>query len=111
MHPAQYLATVKKSDVKANITAMWCMPYPADPLLEPDLEGLTYGQVILQAQMKKAVAGDGDAMDRVLDRMIGKAEQVNKNLNVNGTYAEFMEMVAKQEGIIDAEVTIHDNDS
>lgn len=103
VHPAQYLATIKKDDVKANIKALWAMPYDADPILEPEFVGLTYGQVIVQQQMIAAARGDGAAMDRILDRMIGKAEQVNKNLNISGSYADFMEQVALKEGIIDVD--------
>lgn len=103
VHPAQYLATVKRDDIKANIKAMWLMPYDADPILEPDLVGLTCGQVILMTQIKQAVNGDGAATDRLLDRMIGKPEQTNKNLNLNGSYKDFLEEVAKAEGIIDVD--------
>jgi len=106
VHPAQYLASLKKEDVKGNFKALWCLAYDADPILEPEYVGLTYGQVAIMQQMKQAAKGDGGAMDRVLDRTVGKAEQVNKNLNVQGTYAEFMEMVARAEGgIIDVDPT------
>lgn len=108
LHPAQYLATIKQADVKANIKALWCAPYDADPILEPEFVGLTHGQVILMQQMKKAIAGDGESTDRLMDRMIGKPEQVNKNLNVQGTYKDFMEEVAKAEGIIDVDGNVID---
>lgn len=103
IHPAQVLANIKRDDVKANIKALWSAPYDADPILEPDYVGLTHGQVILFQQMKFAIKGDGNATDRLLDRMIGRPEQINKNLNVSGTYRDFLEEVAIAEGIIDAE--------
>lgn len=103
IHPAQMLVNIKKDDVKANIKALWNLPYDADPLLEPECVGLTYGQVIIQQQMKAAIRGDGTAVDRLLDRMIGKPEQVNKNLNVSGSYKDWLEQVAKEEGILDAD--------
>lgn len=102
-HPAQILANIRRDDVKANIKALWCALYDADPILEPDYVGLTYGQVVLLQQVQQAARGDGTATDRLLDRLIGKPEQVNKNLNVQGTYKEFMEEVAKAEGIIDVD--------
>lgn len=102
-HPAQYLASVKLDDVKATIKALWAAPYDADPLLEPELVGLSQGQVILMKQVQMAISGDGAATDRLLDRLIGKPEQTNKNLNVSGTYKDFLEEVAVAEGIIDAE--------
>lgn len=103
VHPAQALAQIKKSDIKANIIALWNTPYDADPLLEPEMVGLTYGQKILMEQIKAGVRGDGQAVDRLLDRMIGKPESINKNLNVNGSYKDWVEEVARQEGIIDAD--------
>lgn len=102
-HPAQFLSNIKAADVKANIKAMWEIPYDADPILEPEFVGLSHGQVIIAQQFKKAVGGDGESTDRLLDRMIGKPEQTNKNLNVQGTYKDFLEEVGRQEGIIDAD--------
>ena len=101
MHPAHYLALVKVDDVKANIKAFWTAPYDADPILEPELVGMTMGQVILFKQVQQAACGLGESVDRLLDRMIGKPEQLNKNVNLTGTYRDFLEEVAKREGIID----------
>lgn len=108
LHPAQYLATIKADDVKSNIKAMWLMPYDADPILEPEFVGLTQGQVVLAQQFKAAARGDGAAVDRLLDRMVGKPEQVNKNVNLNGTYKDWLEEIAKAEGIINADGNVID---
>lgn len=108
VHPAQYLATIKSSNVKASLTALWDMPYDADPILEPEFVGLTHGQVIMSQQVQQAIRGEGAAVDRLLDRMIGKPEQVNKNLNVNTTYKEFLEEVAKAEGELDTNGNVID---
>ncbi len=98
------LAQVKSTDVKGTIQVLWAQEYDADPLLEPEYVGLTHGQAIIKRQIHQAVLGDGAATDRVLDRMIGKPEQVNKNLNIQGTYKEFLEEVARAEGgIIDVD--------
>lgn len=109
-NPAKFLATIKRDDVKNTIKALWAIPYDADPILEPEYMGLTNGQVIMMKQVELAVKGDGSALDRLLDRMIGKPEQVNKNLNVQGTYKEFMEEVARQEGMIDVEPSAASSD-
>lgn len=108
VHPAEYLATVKQDDVKGNIKQFWTMPYDADPILEPELVGLTHGQVILLQQVKLAIKGDGAATERLLDRMIGKPEQLNKNVNLNGSYKDFLEEVARREGIIDVDGRVID---
>lgn len=102
-NPAQYLARVRASDVKGTIKALWDLPYDADPILEPEAVGMTYGQVILQRQFNAAVHGDGAALDRLLDRMIGKPEAINKNLNANLSYKDWLEEVAKKEGLLDAD--------
>ncbi|MDE1866580.1 MAG: hypothetical protein KGI08_02570 [Thaumarchaeota archaeon] len=106
MNPAKYLALVKKDDIKGTLKEIWTMPYDADPILEPEFTGLTYGQVILMEQAKRAIGGDGGAVDRILDRLIGKPEQINKNMNISGTYAEWLEQIDKMEKeTIDVEPT------
>lgn len=103
IHPAQFLALIKQDDVKANIKQFWVMPYDADPILESELVGMTYGQVILFRQIQQAAKGLGESVDRLLDRMIGKPEQLNKNINVNKSYKDWLEEVAISEGIIDVD--------
>lgn len=108
IHPAQYLANIKSSKIKESLTALWDMPYDADPILEPEFVGLTHGQVIMSRQVQMAIQGDGGSVDRLLDRMIGKPEQVNKNLNLNASYRDFLDEVAKAEGQIDADGNVID---
>lgn len=103
VHSMQYLAAVKLEDVKGNIKQFWTMAYEADPVLEPELVGMTYGQVILFRQIQLAARGEGTSVDRLLDRMIGKPEQLNKNVNVNKSYKDWLEEVALEEGIIDVD--------
>lgn len=110
VHPALYLARIKRDDIKGTFKALWNHPYPADPLLEPEFEGLTYGQVAVHQQMIAAARGSLEALNTILDRIIGKPEQVNKNLNVQGTYADFMEQVAIKEGIIDVDASAANSD-
>ena len=98
-HPAEVLALFKDADFKSQAKHLWSVTYPADPVLEPDLIGLTYGQAITYTQMRKAACGNDAAVDRVLDRLYGKAVQTNTNVNVNASYKDFLDEVAKQEGI------------
>lgn len=105
-HPAHYLAAVKLDDVKENIKAMWNMPYPADPILEPDLVGLTFGRVILFKQILAAAKGEGMSVDRLLNRMIGMPVQVQKTLSVQTSYQEYLDQIAKQEGLLDEQGNI-----
>lgn len=103
LHPAQVLAAVKSDNIKATLVQLWSCKYPADPILEPEYVGLTYGQVALLIQTKRAALGDGTALDRILDRMIGKPQTLNTNVNVGASYTDFLDEVAKQEGVIDVD--------
>jgi len=105
LHPSQYLANLKSQDLKANMQLMLDMPYDADPILEPEFIGMTYRQVIIYRQIQLAVKGDGAAVDRIWDRIEGRPTQVNTNVNVNGTYKDFLTEVARKEGFIDVDAT------
>lgn len=100
LHPGQILAESRSQEIKANLKSLWNMPYPADPVLEPELAGMTYGQVALMRQIIAAANGVGEAVDRVMDRLIGRPAQINTNLNVGASYKDFLDEVARAEGII-----------
>ena len=102
-HPAEYLAKLKLAynDTKGAIGAVAHMPYPADPLLEPELTGLTYYQVGLIRQAQAMGVGSLEALEFFSDRLIGKPAQVNLNVSANAeSYAEFLKRVAIAEGEI-----------
>ena len=99
-HPAEYLAKLKTlpSDARKQIANIAHMPYPADPLLEPEFVGLTYYQVGLLKQAGGMALGLLDSMEFFTDRLIGKPAQVNLNLNTNAeSYTEFLDRIAKAE--------------
>ena len=106
-NPAQYLAKLKIqfNDARGMIGAVAHMQYPADPLIEPELVGLTYYQVGLIRQAQRMGIGSMEAMEFFTDRMIGKPAQVNLNVNTDGeSYTAFLKRIATAEGdIIDAE--------
>jgi hypothetical protein len=100
MNPAEYLAKLKTlpSDARKQIANIAHMPYPADPLLEPEFVGLTYYQVGLLKQAGGMALGLLDSMEFFTDRLIGKPAQVNLNLNTNAeSYTEFLDRIAKAE--------------
>ena len=53
-HPLHYLGNIKAKDARGQISAVMEMPYPADPLVEPEYVGLTYYQVALIRQAELA---------------------------------------------------------
>ena len=107
IHPAEYLAKLKTlpSDARKQIANIAHMPYPADPLLEPEFVGLTYFQVGLLKQAGGMALGLMDSMEFFADRLIGKPAQVNLNLNAQAeSYTDFLDRIAKaEEGVIEAE--------
>lgn len=105
-HPAQYLARIKQAstDTRGNIKAVMHMPYPADPLLEPEFVGLTFYQVALLRQAQLAAIGELDSLEFFTDRDIGKPAQVNLNINTEETLEQFLKKIAIAEGdIIDVD--------
>ena len=106
-HPAEYLAKLKTlpSDARKQIANIAHMPYPADPLLEPEYVGLTYFQVGLLKQAGGMALGLIDSMEFFADRLVGKPAQVNVNINTDSeSYSSFLKRIAIAEGeIIDVE--------
>lgn len=100
-HPLELLARYKQELPKDLIKRMFELPYPADPVVEPELEGMTYGEVALYRQMSLAALGSRDALEMLLDRMIGKAANTNLNVNTTVTYQDFLDNLAQKEAPID----------
>ena len=106
VHPAEYLAKLKvvMNDTRGNIKAVMHMPYPADPILEPEFVGLTYYQVGLIRQAQLATIGSLDSLEFFTDRDIGKPAQIQVNVGGEKSYATFLREIAVAEGeIIDVE--------
>lgn len=98
-HPLAYLADIPAVDCRKQISGIASMPYPADPLVEPEFVGLTYYQVAVIRQAEMAARhGSLDALEFLSDRIIGKPAQVNLNLNADKeSYQQFLEMIASEE--------------
>lgn len=72
--------------------------HPVETLeIEPEFMGMTNAEVMLIKEAQKAAAGNSEATHRLLDRVLGKPKQQNENLNVNASYADFLESQAEQE--------------
>lgn len=63
------------------------LPYTGDI---PEYVGLTKGEVLVLSLLEDATNGDKDARREVLDRIMGKATQNVKSVNINGTLADFL---------------------
>ena len=111
VHPAEYLAKLKvvMNDTRGNIKAVMHMPYPADPILEPEFVGLTYYQVGLIRQAQLATIGSLDSLEFFTDRDIGKPAQIQVNVESKDTLDSFLKRIAIAEGeIVDVETQPED---
>ena len=102
-HPLRYLSEVNSMDCRKTISAIANMPYPADPLVEPEYVGLTYFQVSVLKQAELAARfASLESLEFLSDRIIGKPAQVNLNINAGESYTSFLEKIAaEEEKIID----------
>lgn len=105
-HPLQTLCRVRGLRPKQVISTMLELPYPADPILEPDFVGMTYGEVALFRQLQRAAAGSSASLEMLLDRTEGKPVQSNVNVNASVNYQDFLKKLAAEDGeIIDVPAT------
>lgn len=97
-HPLKYLGSIKAVDVRKQISGVMEMPYPADPLVEPEFVGLTYYQVALIRQAELAARHSSlGSLEFFSDRMIGRPAQVNVNVNASESYESFLQKIAEAE--------------
>lgn len=100
-HPYDYLITVRDGSLKDRITKAMDIPYPADPLFEPELLGLTMGEVAILKQVQMASHGSINSLELILDRTVGKVANNNVNLNATMTYQDFLDKIAREDGVVD----------
>ena len=91
------LEKLRKTPPSRQIQHIMHSPYPADPVLEPELIGMTYFQVASLRQAEKAAKGSLDSLEFLLDRTVGKAIQHNTNVNIGGNYKDFLKSVKDKE--------------
>jgi len=65
---------------------------------DADKIGMTLIEAALFAAAKKAADGDTDALEKVLNRIMGKPLQQVANLNMTGTLKEFLDGIARTDG-------------
>ena len=82
------------SEISKQIRDVVALPYTG---MEPDKFGMTLLEAALFAAAKKAADGDTDALNKLLDRLLGRPTQTV--VQASGTLAEFLNQVARQESI------------
>lgn len=78
------------------------LPYERSELekelgVDEEFEGMTNAEVALVIQARRASKGDSDALTMLLDRVIGKPKQHIENKNLNLTYEDFINELARKE--------------
>jgi hypothetical protein len=81
--------------------------------VEPELRGLTNGEVMVLRQVRKAADGDSKAAENVLDRTLGKPKQAIESTNLNVSWRDVLKMyaeadevdIAQQAPVVDVQVS------
>lgn len=63
-----------------------------------EISKMTFGELLARQLMTKACGGDMAAIKELLDRLLGKATQVNENINIGLTYDVYLDNIAEEEG-------------
>lgn len=81
------------SEISKQIRDVVAMQYSGT---DPEKIGMTLLEAALFAAAKKAADGDTDALNKLLDRLMGKPMQTV--MQATGTLAEFLNQIAQTEG-------------
>lgn len=87
---------INKTSVKKLAESVLSIPYILD-IADKDLEGLPIAEVMLIKLAQRAAGGDMEALNTLLDRVIGKPKQFSESVTMKVSYQEFLEQIAKQE--------------
>lgn len=85
-------STLSRKDLKLIVNSLLNMPYEATLEKEPEFKGLTYQEVMIIRQLKRAaVDGDQAAFKEIMDRAHGKPTQFIDETHRDETLADFLE--------------------
>jgi len=92
--------SLSPAEVLTQIKDVLRQPYKGRDV---DKFGMTLLEAALYAAAKKAADGDIDALDKVLNRLVGKPLQTV--VSASGTLSEFLDRVANDKAVIDVDAT------
>lgn len=87
---------INKTSIKKLAESVLSIPYILD-IADEDLEGLPVAEVMLIRLAQRAAGGDVEALNILLDRVIGKPKQYSESVTMKVSYQEFLEQIAKKE--------------
>lgn len=88
------LRQITPAEILDQLKSVLRLPYLGK---EVDKLGMTLIEAALYAAVKKAADGDVDALEKLLNRVMGKPLQQVANLNMTGTLKEFLDGIARAE--------------
>ena len=81
------------------------LPYGGN---DPFLRGLSFGEVMVVQEARKAEEGDSGAFGRIMDRIVGPPVQKSQTVSIHGDLSEFLDKVSEQTKVID--ITVDQSD-
>lgn len=73
--------------------------------IDPRFVGMTKAEVIEHRLVDKAASGDILAIEKIKDRLLGKPKQQIESKNLNVTYEDYLNELAREEGLVEDEST------
>lgn len=92
--PAPFGQKNTSENLKALMKETLNLPYSGR---NPAYQGLTKGEAIILSMLDDAAAGDKDARQELLDRLMGKPKQTVESLKIEGSLEEFLEAIDERE--------------
>ena len=74
-------------------------PVAQDYIVDERYVGMTKLEVAQHKQMDAAARGDGQALEKIEDRLMGKPKQQVESVQISATLEDFLARVAEQEGL------------
>ncbi len=65
--------------------------------IDERFEGMTNAEVAMILQAEAAAHGDQKALDMLQDRVVGKPKMTSETKNLNMTYEDMLDMIARKE--------------
>lgn len=87
---------ITPAEIMDQLKSVVCQPYLGTDV---DKIGMTLIEAALFSAAKKAADGDLDAMDKLLNRIMGKPLQQVANLNMNASLKDFLDDVVRTDDI------------
>lgn len=111
----KYRNVIRKEAINELTRHALSQPYEGDwdpetqeYIIDPRFVGMTKAEVMEHKLVDKAAAGNVEAIREIKDRLMGKPKQQVESKNLNITYEDFLEELARTENLANDNETISD---